>query len=137
MPPKKIKSKTLEKGKYAVYVKKSEEFFETMLQAQKSGNWNAVGLNAVYCAISSADVLLVFFTGRRSTDESHQTVVNLLSMCENLPDLKVKAETLRRILVKKNLIAYEDKDFTQHDAIEIAKLAERFFRWVQSILPRG
>ena len=135
MSAKKIKTKAVEKNRYKIYLKKAEEFFETALSAQGQNNWNATGLNAVHCAISSVDSLLVFYTGKRSADESHQAVGALLRLVD-LPDVHSKAETLRKILEKKNLVAYEDSDFNQNDALEIIKLTERFFNWVKSILPR-
>jgi len=136
MPAKKIKTKTVEKSRYRAYLKKAEEFYETALSAQEPNNWNAVGLNAVHCAISSADSLLVFYTGKRSSDESHQAVVELLKLIE-LPDVRSKAETLRKVLEKKNLVAYEDREFSRNDALQIIKLAERFLAWVKSILSKA
>ena len=136
MGARRIRSKSLEKSQYRIYLKKAEEFYETMLQAQELDNWNAVGLNAVHCAISSADALLVFYRGIRSTEETHQRVVDLLLSLTDLPDIKSKASTLKRILAKKNIIAYEDRDFNRNDALEISKHAERFLNWVKSLLPK-
>lgn len=135
MSAKKIKTKAVEKSHYRTYLKKAEEFYQTMHLAQGQNNWNAVGLNAVHCAISGVDSLLVFYTGRRSTDESHQAVIDLLKLID-LPDVHPKAETLRKILEKKSLVAYEDRDFSQNEALEIIKLTERFFHWVKSILSK-
>ncbi len=39
-----------------------------------------------------------------------------------IPDIKPKCETLRKILVKKSIIEYEDRDFSQAEALEILKL---------------
>jgi hypothetical protein len=41
----------------------------------------------------------------------------------------------KRILAKKDLIAYENRDFRQAEANEIAKLADRFYAWTASKLP--
>ncbi len=49
--------------------------------------YNAVGLNAVHCAISSADAMLVFYAGIRSASE-HISVVELLMNSVRLPDMK-------------------------------------------------
>jgi len=54
----------------------------------------------------------------------------LLSTSIKLPDVKAKCETLRKILVKKSIIEYENRDFTQKEALEILKLTERFYNWV-------
>lgn len=108
------------------------EFYEIMLQAKDMGKWNAVGLNAVHCAISASDALLVFYAGVRSTGDDHLSAIDLLSHSVELPDIKSKCETLRRILVKKSIIEYEDRDFSQADAIEVLKLTERIYNWVVS-----
>ena len=132
MPARKIKTKTIERTEYKTYLKKATEFYETMLQAEKMEKWNAVGLNAVHCSISACDALLVFYAGIRSTSDSHLAVIELLSTSVKLPEVKSKSETLRKVLVKKGLIEYENRDFTQKEAGEILKLTERFYTWVTS-----
>ena len=47
-----------------------------------------------------------------------------------------KTQTLRRILKEKNLIEYEEREITHHDATELAKLTERFYRWVQKLVEK-
>jgi hypothetical protein len=130
MTARKYKTKSIERSEYRIYLKKAGEFYEIMLQAKDMGKWNAVGLNAVHCAISASDALLVFYAGVRSTGDDHLSAIDLLSHSVELPDIKSKCETLRRILVKKSIIEYEDRDFSQAEAIEILKLTERFYNWV-------
>ena len=105
-----------------------------MQQAIQAERWNAAGLNAVHCAISACDAVLVYYTEQRSTSPDHETAVYLLGLLTKVPDAKPKAETLRRILQEKNTIEYEDRDFTQREAAQLAKLTERFFRWVEGIV---
>jgi len=132
MSAKKIKTKVIERSKYKTYLKKATEFYETMLKTKEMGKWNSVGLNAVHCAISSSDAMLVFYTGIRSISDDHLAVIDLLLTSIKLPDVKSKCETLRKILTKKSVIEYEDRDFTQNEALEILKLTERFYSWVVS-----
>lgn len=132
MSAKKIKTTVVERSQYKTFLKKAGEFYDMMLQAKEMGKWNAVGLNAVHCAISSADAMLVFYEGIRSTSDYHLEVIDLLSTSIKLPDVKSKCETLRKILVKKSIIEYEDRDFNQKEALEILKLTERFYAWVTS-----
>jgi hypothetical protein len=132
MVAKKIKTKAIRRSEYKTYLKKATEFYDTMLQAKKREKWNAVGLNAVHCAISSSDAMLVFYGGIRSASDDHLAVIDLLSTSIKLPDVKSKCETLRKILVKKSTIEYEDRDFTQKEALEILKLTNRFYSWVVS-----
>ena len=132
MVAKKIKTKAIMRSEYRTYLKKATEFYDTMLQAKKREKWNAVGLNAVHCAISSSDAMLVFYAGIRSSSDDHLAVIDLLSTSIRLPDAESKCETLRKILVKKSVIEYENRDFTQKEALEILKLTERFYSWVIS-----
>ncbi len=132
MSAKKTKKKAIERSEYRTYLKKASEFYDTMLQADERGRWNAVGLNAVHCAISSSDAMLVFYAGIRSTSDDHFSVIGLLSHSVRLPEVKSKCEILRKILAKKSIIEYENRDFSHKEAQEILKLTERFFTWVAS-----
>jgi len=134
MVAKKIKTRAIQRSEYKTYLKKASEFYDVMLQAKKVGKWNAVGLNAIHCAISSADAMLVFYAGIRSTSDNHLAVIDLLSNSIKLPDVKSRYGTLRKILVKKSIIEYEDRDFTQKEALEILKLTDRFYSWVMSTI---
>ena len=134
MTPKKLKTRTIEKGDYKIYLNKAGDFYDTMFKAKEAGKWAAVGLNAVHCAISCCDAILVFHLGIRSIDEDHTRVVNLLG---RLPQSGLTSEiaTFKRIIAKKNLIAYENREFHQTEAIDILKQTERFYHWVISNLP--
>ena len=134
MTPKKIKTIDVEKGDYKVFLKKAKDFYDIMLTARNTDNWTATGLNAVHCAISSCDAILTFHLGIRSISDDHMDAVELL---QRLPSALEGGEsnTYKRIVAKKNLIAYENRDFRQSEAIEIAKLAERFYDWAMSKLP--
>ena len=128
------KTRIIEKSQYRIYLDKAFEFHEMMLKARENGFWTAAGLNAVHCAISSADALLVFHLGLRSVGDDHVAVVDLLT---RLPFEAKREETnaFRRIIAKKNVIAYENREFRQTDALEISKSAERFYAWTKKNLP--
>ena len=134
MTAKKLKTVNVEKNDYKVFLKKARDFYEVMLNARDTGNWTAVGLNAVHCAISCCDAMLTFHLGLRSAGEDHMRAVDLLM---RLPPTfeNGEANTFKRIIAKKNLIAYENREFRQTEAIDILKLAERFYCWTISKLP--
>lgn len=134
MNPKKIKTVAVEKGDYKIYYKKARDFYDTMLAAKDAGNWTAVGLNAVHCAISSCDAMLVFHLGIRSSGEDHIQAADLILRLSQ-SNVSTAASTFKRIIAKKNLIAYENREFRQTEANDIIKLTERFYRWVLSSLP--
>lgn len=134
MAAKKLKTVNVEKNDYKVFLKKAKDFYETMLNAHDTENWTAVGLNAVHCAISCCDALLTFHLGIRSSGDDHMQAVNLLIRLP--PDVgEGQANTFKRIILKKNLIAYECREFRETEAVDILKLAERFYRWTVSKLP--
>jgi hypothetical protein len=134
MTPKKIKTDDVEKSDYKVFLKKAKDFHDIMIAARNSDNWTAVGLNAVHCVISSCDAILTFHLGIRSISDDHMEAAELLLRLPSSIE-GGEASAYKRIVAKKNLIAYENRDFRQVEAIEIAKLAERFYGWAASKLP--
>lgn len=135
MTAKKIKSVDVEKDDYKIFLKKAKDFYEVMLSACDTEKWTAVGLNAVHCAISCCDAMLTFHLGIRSAGEDHMQAAGLLTrLPSNVED--GEANTFKRIIAKKNLIAYECREFRQAEAIDILKLTERFYCWTTSKLPK-
>lgn len=124
----------VERSGATTYLKKATEVLESMQQALAAGRWNAAGLNAVHCAISACDAVLVYYTEQRSASPDHEAAAHLLSALPKVPDAKQKADTLRRVLQEKHVIEYEDRDFTAHEAAELAKLTERFHRWAKELV---
>jgi len=131
MTAKKYKTVEVDKSAFANYLKKAEEFYMAMLYAEKSEYWNAVGLNAVHCAISISDALLVKFSGIRSIDSDHKSVVEIMKQKLNLNDMDNKLSSLMRILAKKSLIEYDNTVFSKNDAMETMKQSERFYTWAR------
>lgn len=124
----------VEKVRAIGFLRKATEFYETMRQAMQAEHWNAAGLNAVHCAISACDAVLVYYTEQRSASPDHETAAYLLGALDKVPDAKPKAETLRRILHEKHLIEYEDRAFTASEAATLTKLTERFYTWAHGLI---
>ena len=131
---KKTKVQQINKGDYVIYLNKAEEFYETMQQAYKKRMWTAVGLNAVHCAISSCDAILVYSKGLRSFGENHMQVLDLLTQAPAIVGISKQVASVRRIIAKKNVIAYENREFRQSDAVDILKQTERFYNWAFTYL---
>jgi len=127
----KYKTKSVDKTDSTIFLKKAKEFYQTMFQAEKAENWNAVGLNGVHCVISLIDALLVKHEGVRSTEEDHMVVVDLITstLGNKIEDLNKKAQTARRIIAKKTIIEYEDRDFLKNEALDMLKQVQRFYDW--------
>lgn len=125
------KTIALERSEYVVYLKKAKEFYQTMYQAEKAGNWNAAGLNGVHTTISLIDAILIRHSGIRSSEEDHMRVVDLLtsSIGNKIKDIAQKSQTAKRIISKKNIIAYENRPFIESEALDMIKQVERFYQW--------
>lgn len=134
MAAKKIKTEKIERSKYSAYLKKAQDFFDAMHQAYLSNNWNAAGLAAVHCAISSNDALLVYFRGIRSTSEKHFDAIELLRGCQEIAEVEKMVSRLRRVIAKKNLIEYEARPFSRAEAEETIKHTERFYNRARTLL---
>ena len=134
MTPKKHKTRDVSRDHYTTYRKKAKEFLNSMEASLRVREWNAAGLNAVHCAISSADALLVYNAGIRSAGDSHHDISFLLEQHVKDKDAGTKAKTLAKIIDYKYLAAYEDREITEAEAQELAKITRRFFEWMQSLL---
>jgi len=131
-PPKQYSAKPVGESDYTVYLKKAKEFYQTMYQAEKKENWNAVGLNGVHCVISLIDTLLVRHAGIRSTESNHMAVVDLLTsrVAKKIKEITQKSQVARRVIAKKNLIEYENRNFNRNDALDMIRQVQRFYEWV-------
>ena len=128
------KTKAVNKSDYIVFLKKAKEFYQTMYQAEKAENWNAVGLTGVHCVISLIDALLIRHAGMRSIEEGHMAVVDLVNstLSDKIQDIDKKSQTARRVIAKKNVVAYEDRDFLKGEALDLLKQVQRFYDWALS-----
>jgi len=121
--------KKVTKSDFIVYLKKAKEFYQTMYQAEKAENWNAAGLNGVHCVICLVDAILVKYSGIRSSGEGHMAVIDLLTTSINISDISQKSQTARRVIAKKNLIEYENRQFIKSEALDMIKQVQRFYEW--------
>lgn len=135
MSARKIKIKQEEKSVAMDYLKKAEDNYVQMLSALENNNYNAVGTLAIQCAVSSADAICVYEKGIRSISQDHFDVCDLVRSI-TLPEAKGKSNLLKRLIAKKNLIQYERRSIYQKEAVEIAKIAARFYQWVGSCVKR-
>ena len=136
MPPKKIRTRAIERSKYVIYPKKAQDFYQTMQLALGEGNWNSAGLEAVHCAISATDAILAYSGGLRCASPDHSDAIRLLRDTITTPEALQNSKRLTTIIGMKNRIEYEARNFTRKEAEEIAEHTERYFDWIRSILPR-
>ena len=128
-----MKTRNVDKHKYVNYLKKADEFFDSMNDSYAKRNFNATVLNAIHCAMSSADALTVFYKGVRHAGERHEDVIALLNTL-GLSEIQNKNRQLLDLLHIKNSAEYEEKLMTEANALDSIKNAERFSSWVRSVL---
>lgn len=128
-----MKTRNVDKHKYSNYLTKADEFFEIMKDSFAKRKFNAAVLNAIHCAMSSADALTVFYKGVRHAGERHEDVVSLLNTL-GLPDMQSKNRQLLDLLRIKNSAEYEEKLMTETNASDSIKNAERFSKWAKEML---
>lgn len=128
---KKTVTRKVAKAEAEVYLKKAEQFFRTMKEAQENEDWDAVGLNAIHCVISSNDALLGFRHGIRSASGSHADAVELLGQYDRSADSRKNTVRFDRMLKKKHLVEYEGRSLSASEAAKLAIDAERFLNWVK------
>jgi len=131
---KKIPTRNVEKSAAANYLGKAQQFSRAMLDSLDKGDWDAAGLNAVHCAISANDAVLVFTGGIRSASSKHDDSAMLLETMVQVPGTKYAASQLKRLVSKKNLIEYEERMFRNSEARDAVKNASRFLAWAEKVL---
>lgn len=132
--PRNILHKIVSKSEYPDFFSKASEFFDTMKSCLREGRWNSAALEAVHCSISANDALTIWAKGIKCTSPNHDDAVTLLQSLSDIKDIKNGANHLLKVIKKKNLIEYEKRKFNKNEAEEIALHAERFFKWVNSII---
>ena len=105
-----------------------------MKLSQDKALWNSAGLNAVHCAISLSDALTIYYLSQRFSGDDHRHASELLSRI-SIEGVAQQAHSFKKIISKKHMIAYEEREFRKSEADEIAKQIERFYRWGMSQLP--
>lgn len=133
---KNLKIRKAQKQEYKIYWNKAECFYEAMVNSYQNNLWPSVGLMAVHCTISLCDALLVKTSGIRSIGDGHNQAVELLTR-EKIGGIDKQITTVKRIIAKKNVIAYEGREFRKTEADEIYQHAERFYQWATNYLVKS
>jgi uncharacterized protein (UPF0332 family) len=119
-----------------VFLIKAEEFLATSEDRLSAQAWDAAGLTAIHAGISGADAVLAYASGVRSASNDHRAVVELLELSVGAT-AKEPARHLKRLVDKKNLVAYEQRRLTQSEAAELVEHARRFVKWARSQVPEA
>ena len=130
-----IRTRAVNRSFYENYLKKAEEFYRAMENSLQTGNWNACVVNAIHCAISSADALTVFYLGFRHAGDKHQDVLQLIAQIDFEPrDIQSKNRQLSSLLMIKNRAEYEERLMNKSEATNAKKAAMRYHDWAKKML---
>ena len=132
-----MKIKLVDRNLAYNYLKKAEEFYETMKDALSKGRWNAVASNAIHTGISAADSVSVFIKGLRSSSEKHEEIEKILKEL-NLDNKEIndKIVQIKGLLSIKNSVEYEEKLVNENMALSASKNAERLLKWAKEKLKK-
>ena len=130
-----MKTKSVDRHLSHNYLKKAEEFYETMKDALNNRRWNAASSNAIHAGISAADSVSVFIKGLRSSSEKHDDVEKILRDL-NLDNKEIndKLVQIKGLLAIKNSVEYEEKLVNENMALTASKNAERLLKWAKEKL---
>lgn len=127
-----MKIRSVDRFRAKDYLKRAEECKNAMNKCFESGDWNACVINAIHCAISSADTFCIFKKGLRNASERHQDAIALfLSINPNNEEIKRNATHLSRLLDIKTDAEYGERLATSNDSQQAKKHAERLFEFVK------
>ena len=134
MTPKFIKTEQVEKRSYKDFLSKAKDFYNGIEVNRNEKLWCVMGLCSVHATISVGDALTAHYLGVISTAQDHRSTKDLLGNIQ-IDGITQYLNVYERIIAKKNAIAYEQRYFTEKEAIEIGKQAQRFYDWVIKKLP--
>jgi len=132
-----IRTKSVLRDSYKVFLKKSEEFLAAARYSLSEGNINAAAGCAAHAAISALDALTAFYLRRKHAGERHEDATHLLKEkgIAELEGREKAASQFRSVVGSKTLAEYEQREIFRGEAEESVKVAERFLNWVRKNLP--
>ncbi len=134
MTAKFIKMQQVEKRSYKDFLSKATDFYKGIEVTQNEKPWCVMGLCSVHATISAGDALTANYLGVRSTAQDHRSTKELLEKI-HVDGINQHINVYERVIAKKNAIAYEQRYFTEKEAIEVGKQAQRFYDWAIKQLP--
>jgi HEPN domain-containing protein len=133
-----MRTKSVLKDSYKVFLKKSDEFLAAAKYSLSEGNVNAAAGCAAHAVISALDALTAFYLRRKHAGERHEDATHLLKEkgIAELDGRKKAASQFRSVVGSKTLAEYEQREIFKGEAGEAVKVAERFLNWVKKNLPQ-
>ncbi|MEM2874633.1 MAG: HEPN domain-containing protein [Candidatus Hadarchaeales archaeon] len=132
-----IRTKSVLKDSYKVFLQKSEEFLDAAKYSLSKNSFNAAAGCAAHAAISALDSLAAFYLQRKHAGEKHEDAAHLFKErgIAELEGREKAAGQFRNIVRIKGLAEYEQREVFKGEAEEAVKAAERFLGWVKKNMP--
>jgi hypothetical protein len=132
--PRLDRTRPASKADSRVFLIKAIEFLASSGDSLAAECWDAAGLMAIHAGIAGADAVLAYTSGVRSASKDHRAVVELLELSVG-EAAREPAKHLKRLVDKKNLVAYEQRRLTRGEAVELVEHARRFVKWARTQVP--
>ena len=130
-----MRTRKVSKSKYRNFLQKADEYLQSARNAFEREHWNSAVGNSVHCCINSADALLVFYLGIRSTGERHSDVLPLLPQLPFESDVvSSKMKQFSNVLSQKTKAEYTETLLSRKIADIALKETGRFYSWVKELL---
>ena len=129
------RTRAVDRHMFKNYLKKADEHYKAMDISYEAGLQTACVVNAIHCAINSADAMTVFYVGFRHAGDKHHDVIQLLQKLDiDKRELRSKSQQLSSLLSIKNAAEYEERLMDDKDVENARKACERFYSWVKEKL---
>lgn len=127
------RTREVDAAKRRVYLQRADELMDSVTDAEARSHALAAGVAAVQAAIAVADAVTVARLGLRSIGPDHEAAVGLLGRCR-AKGAEEHAKQLKRVLAVKNLLEYDDRLPTEHEARDVVERAKRLYAWARPLL---
>lgn len=128
-----LKTREIPQADYRLYEQKADQAYEAMGVLYNSELWTPLGREAVFTCINMTDALLARHKQLRNMSKDHMSILKIMALLP-MKDALNQINRLRKVIAIKNLVDYENKNFSKKQAEDVMKNAERFYNWGKEYL---
>jgi len=128
-----LKTREIPQADYRLYEQKAHQAYEAMGVLYNAELWTPLGREAVFTCINMADALLARHKQLRNMSKDHMSILKIMALLP-MKDALNQINRLRKVIAIKNLVDYENKNFSKKQAEDVMKNAERFYNWGKEYL---
>jgi HEPN domain-containing protein len=137
MIARKLRTARVSKSEARAYLQKAGEYLTEAESALENNSLDSAGLLAIHAVISGADAVTGCHGRCRSTSPDHRDTVRILEevVPQDIKERRKQIDRFRRIIGKKNIVAYEGRRLSAKEAAYLVEQSERFLNWVREAVP--